>query len=101
MVGEFLEFPGVSFSFLFFNFQPLKAWHSFHLGTEHDRRRHNQSHKTTMSIKLFFFRNNVSETQVQLFYSILVFMGRQGGGDTFCLIIYLILDLSAYSKRVS
>ena len=28
-------------------------------------------------------------------------MGRQGGGDTFCLIISLILELSAYSKRVS
>ena len=28
-------------------------------------------------------------------------MGRQGGGDTFCLIISLILELSTYSKRVS
>ena len=28
-------------------------------------------------------------------------MVRQGGGDTFCLIISLILELSAYSKRVS
>ena len=28
-------------------------------------------------------------------------MGRQGGGDVFCLIISLILELSAYSKRVS
>ena len=28
-------------------------------------------------------------------------MGRQGGGDTFSLIIFLILELSAYSKRVS
>ena len=28
-------------------------------------------------------------------------MGRQGGGGTFCLIISLILELSAYSKRVS
>ena len=28
-------------------------------------------------------------------------MGQQGGGDTFCLIISLILELSAYSKRVS
>ena len=28
-------------------------------------------------------------------------MGRQGGGDTFCLIISLILEQSAYSKRVS
>ena len=31
----------------------------------------------------------------------LVPMGRQGGGDTFCLINSLILELSAYSKRVS
>ena len=28
-------------------------------------------------------------------------MERQGGGDTFCLIISLILELSAYSKGVS
>ena len=28
-------------------------------------------------------------------------MGRQGGGGTFCLIISLILELSAYSKEVS
>ena len=28
-------------------------------------------------------------------------MGRQAGGGTFCLIISLILELSAYSKRVS
>ena len=28
-------------------------------------------------------------------------MGWQGGGETFCLIISLILELSAYSKRVS
>ena len=28
-------------------------------------------------------------------------MGRQGGGGTFCFIISLILELSAYSKRVS
>ena len=28
-------------------------------------------------------------------------MGRQGGGDTFSVIIPLILEQSAYSKRVS
>ena len=28
-------------------------------------------------------------------------MGQNGGGDTFCLIISLILEISAYSKRVS
>ena len=28
-------------------------------------------------------------------------IGQQGGGGTFCLIISLILELSAYSKRVS
>ena len=28
-------------------------------------------------------------------------MGQQGGGGTFCLITSLILELSAYSKRVS
>ena len=28
-------------------------------------------------------------------------MGRQGGGDVFWLIISLILELSAYSKRLS
>ena len=28
-------------------------------------------------------------------------MGRQGGGDTFCLIISIILELSAYNKQVS
>ena len=28
-------------------------------------------------------------------------MRRQGGGDAFCLIISLILELSAYSKQVS
>ena len=28
-------------------------------------------------------------------------MGRQGGGGTFCLVVSLILELSAYSKRVS
>ena len=28
-------------------------------------------------------------------------MGRQGGGGTFCLIISLILELFAYSKRLS
>ena len=32
--GEFLEFRGISFGFPFFDFQPLKAWHSLHLGTE-------------------------------------------------------------------
>ena len=34
MIGEFLEFLGISFGFPFFDFQPLKAWHSLHLGTE-------------------------------------------------------------------
>ena len=31
---EFLEFLGISFGFPFFVYQPLKAWHSLHLGTE-------------------------------------------------------------------
>ena len=34
MIGEFLELLGISFGFPFFDFQPLKAWHSLHLGTE-------------------------------------------------------------------
>ena len=34
MIGEFLEYLGISFGFPFFDFQPLKAWHSLHLGTE-------------------------------------------------------------------
>ena len=34
MIGEFLEFFKISFGFPFFDFQPLKAWHSLHLGTE-------------------------------------------------------------------
>ena len=34
MIGEFLEFWGISFDFHFFDFQLLKAWHSLHLGTE-------------------------------------------------------------------
>ena len=34
MIGEFLEFLGISFGFPSFDFQPLKAWHSLHLGTE-------------------------------------------------------------------
>ena len=34
MIGEFLEFLGISFGFPFFDFQPLKAWHSLHLRTE-------------------------------------------------------------------
>ena len=34
MIGEFLDFLGISFGFPFFDFQPLKAWHSLHLGTE-------------------------------------------------------------------
>ena len=33
-MGELLEFWGISFGFPFFDFQPLKAWHSLHLGTE-------------------------------------------------------------------
>ena len=32
--GEFLEFFGNSRGFPFFECQPLKAWHSLHLGTE-------------------------------------------------------------------
>ena len=31
---EFLEFLGISFGFPFIVNQPLKAWHSLHLGTE-------------------------------------------------------------------
>ena len=34
MIRGFLEFWGISFGFPFFDFQPLKAWHSLHLGTE-------------------------------------------------------------------
>ena len=34
MIGEFLEFWGISFGLPFFDFQPLKAWHSLHLRTE-------------------------------------------------------------------
>ena len=34
MIGEFLELLGISFGFPFFDFQPLNAWHSLHLGTE-------------------------------------------------------------------
>ena len=34
MIGEFMEFLGISFGFLFFDFQPPKAWHSLHLRTE-------------------------------------------------------------------
>ena len=34
MIGEFLEFLGISFGFPFFDFQPLKAWYSLRLGTE-------------------------------------------------------------------
>ena len=34
MIGEFLEFLGISFGFPFFDFQQLKTWHSLHLGTE-------------------------------------------------------------------
>ena len=34
MIGEFLELLEVSSDFPFFDFQPLKAWHSLHLGTE-------------------------------------------------------------------
>ena len=34
MIGEFLEFLGISFGFPFIDFQPLKAWHSLHLGTD-------------------------------------------------------------------
>ena len=33
-MGEFLQFLGISFGFPFFDFQPLKAWHSLNLGTE-------------------------------------------------------------------
>ena len=33
-MGELLDFVGFSFGFPFFDFQPLKAWHSLHLGTE-------------------------------------------------------------------
>ena len=33
-MGEFLEFWGSSFGFPFFEYHPLKAWHSLHLGTE-------------------------------------------------------------------
>ena len=33
-MGEFLEFLGISFGFPFFEYQPVKAWHPFHLGTE-------------------------------------------------------------------
>ena len=31
MIGEFLDFLKISFGFPFFDFQPLKAWHSLHL----------------------------------------------------------------------
>ena len=34
IMGEFLDFLGISFGFCFFVYQPLKAWHSLHLGTE-------------------------------------------------------------------
>ena len=34
MIGEFLNFWGISFGFPFFDFQPLKAWHPLHLRTE-------------------------------------------------------------------
>ena len=33
-MGEFLKFLGISFGLPFFDIQPLKAWHSLHLGTE-------------------------------------------------------------------